>query len=79
MKYPAVYIEWFDAQSEDNWHFVDELEDELPLIRTLGFLLREHKDRIVVAQNLDSENESTSMVMTIPRAWIKRKRRLKLP
>lgn len=76
MKIVEVY--WQDAQSQDGWVSIEEaVNDSLPMIRTVGYLLKETKELIVVTMQLDTKNDKTSMVMTIPRAWIKRIKRLK--
>ena len=69
MKYNLVSIKWRDAQSYDEWSALDEHTGELPLITSVGFLLRTTKESYVLAQNIDETNDSVSMVMTVPKAW----------
>ncbi len=68
--YPAVYVKWLDAQSHDEWMDFEELEDGLPEIHTVGFLVSETKNMITLMQNYDETNGKLSMVMQIPKAWM---------
>lgn len=67
--FPAVYVKWLDAQSHDDWMSIEDLEDNLPEIHTVGFLIKESSEMITVVQNYDSSNNQISMVMEIPRSW----------
>jgi hypothetical protein len=73
-----VEVQWVDAQSSDEWQTVAHATaDELPIITTVGYLLRHDKTTISVAMQLDTKNDKTSMVMTIPSSWIKKLRTLR--
>lgn len=69
-KYEPVLVKWYDAQSHDDWIDIESAGDELPLIQTLGYLLKETETEIIVAMQLDLKNEQTSMIMTIPNLWV---------
>lgn len=63
-KYPLVYIEWEDAYSvPDTWHTEDQmtgiLDDECFLVKQAGFVLKETKDFIVLANQVNELNLST--------------------
>lgn len=69
----VVLVEWQDAESFDPWIAIDEAPQELTVIKSVGFLIRETKDILTLALNHDVEGEEISCVMNIPRAWIKKK------
>ena len=69
MKYKLVHISWFDAISTDDWMMADDIEEALPEIQTVGYLIRETETLFIVAQNVDFKNDSISMTMTIPKVW----------
>lgn len=71
-----LYIEWYDAESNDDWRDISDIVAELPLIQTIGFLIKESKDCVAIAQNIDKKNDNASMSMIIPKAWVKRIRKL---
>lgn len=66
-----IEIQWVDAESDDVWRDIAEHEaSDLAKIRTVGYLLSENEKIIRLAQNIDETNNKTSMVMSIPKAWI---------
>lgn len=73
MKLKPVTVEWMDAESEDEWTDHDEhLSDELPVIKTRGYLVRETKDLVIVCLNVDITNHRYSQKIKIPKAWCKK-------
>lgn len=66
---PLVMCLWTDAQSEDDWIDIEDVET-LPIIQTVGFLIAESDDMIKVAMQLDQDNDKVSMTMDIPRGMI---------
>jgi hypothetical protein len=71
-----VYVQWKDAVSFDEW--TDGEVPELHVIHTLGFLIHEDKEKIVIAMQVDPDSESRSMEMAIPRGMIVKLKKLKL-
>ena len=66
-----IEIQWVDAESDDVWRDIAEHEaSDLAKITTVGYLLSENEKIIRLAQNIDETNNKTSMVMSIPKAWI---------
>jgi len=66
-------VVWQDAESTDSWSDITEFQlSELPNIYSVGFLLQEDKDKILLVMNLDPKNEKASMSTLIPRKWIKK-------
>lgn len=66
-----IELIWIDAESDDVWRDIAEHESsELAKISTVGYLLNESDKVIRIAQNIDQTNGKTSMVITIPKAWI---------
>jgi hypothetical protein len=67
-----VFIIWEDAVSVDEWTpFTDINIDNETLIHTAGFLIEENDKRLAVAVNIDTENESASCIMIIPKNMIR--------
>lgn len=70
VSYPMVVVIWVDAESNDLWEDIDDLDHKPKEIITLGHMMKDDDDSILVAMNLDPENESVSMTMTIPTQFI---------
>lgn len=68
-KYPLVWIEWDDAAVFDNWEYEENVEPEIGVVTTVGFLLKETEDHIVVASTY-SDTLSNARIQ-IPKSMIK--------
>jgi len=66
-----VEIEWVDSASYDAWHRDDGEEYALVFCTTVGYLTREHADRLVVVQSSNNA-EQRAGVMIIPLACVRR-------
>lgn len=69
-EYPVVKVTWYDAESHDEWEDIEDTNRKIRPIETVGFLIDETDDEIVLAQNYDPSNQKVSMVMVIPNWWI---------
>ena len=70
-------IQWGDAESIDQWESIKELKAEcLPTIYSVGWILRETKDVVVMCCNFDKQNEKASCIMLIPKSMIIKRRKL---
>lgn len=79
-----VLIEWVDSSGGSGWIPVDEIEEEPIIIRSVGWVLRETKDIIVIAAHHGQRNgrttpEQVHSEMKIPKVAIKRVRNLREP
>ena len=80
--YPAVEVEWEDANSGTRWNSVTDhnKEDEPYSVLTRGSLIHKDDKRVRVALSVthpDCKWDDASDVITIPRGCIRRIRRLK--
>ena len=67
----ALMVTWADAVTEDAWTEMDEaVKLEPHTIFTLGFLVKENDDCIVLASSWDSEREAVCSSISIPKGWI---------
>jgi len=74
---PAVLLEWEDSQSliYNVWNDkADIVNQECPRIATIGFVLHEDKEKIIVAASKGGDQASGDMV--IPKSAIRKRRRL---
>lgn len=78
-KRKAVLVDWVDSCSfaQHRWRAVEEARQIEPSkIQSVGWLLREEKDFVVLTGSLDNDG-NTSGTHTIPRGCVTRMRRLK--
>lgn len=68
--YPLVKVTWFDAESSDEWEDLHGVDRACRPIVTVGHLIEDCEEHIVVAMSLDWHNQKCSMVKTIPNFWI---------
>lgn len=68
--YEIARVEWYDAESFDDWEDIEQ-DRKLPLVISVGFILEEEDDHIIIVQSLDFKNSKCSMGKTIPIWWIK--------
>jgi hypothetical protein len=77
-KIQTVAVLWTDATSHDRWEDIDEAKKlELAKINTLGTMIYEDAEKIIVALSIDEDLEQVSQTLAIPKAWIQRIRRIK--
>jgi hypothetical protein len=73
-----VYVEWDDAYSLDEWTEKDKVQSDQPyLIKSVGILVEQNDNKIILALNHDTESDAVSCVMTIPFGMVKTLRKLK--
>lgn len=80
MKLTPVVVKWQDAESCDDWKGVEEVSDDYKLadIYTLGFLIKETKNHIIVGLSCDIDNDRVSSTITIPKKWCCEIRKLRV-
>ena len=73
-----IYVEWFDAETKDEWTCLDETkkDDSLPVIKTAGFLVKTTKDLLIISCSIDEKNEQVAQTIKIPTRWVKLKKYL---
>lgn len=70
--YEPVFVIWQDAVSIDEWTEPERIGSEpCPYVHSLGFLIEEHEDRIVLALNHDTASGNLSCLIVIPRGMIR--------
>ena len=72
-KFKLYRVDWIDASSESGWKKLDNIDTSHIYIHTVGWLIKETKDYLFLAQNLSS-SYSYNDIMMIPKGWKVRKR-----
>lgn len=69
---PVIYVEWVDAVADAGW--ATNPKAEIHPCVTVGFLVDESKDALCIASTLSMND--TNARMHIPKAWVKKRRRI---
>jgi hypothetical protein len=70
-KQKIVEIQWLDAQGEDQWEYLTDIDKSAMYIRTVGFYLEETSEEIIVCRSLSSD-QGLEGRFHIPKACIKK-------
>lgn len=77
-KYPIVAVTWEDTANYRGWNDVETSQKGTGLIvETVGYLIGKDDKYLRVAHGVCEENKTASEVTVIPRAVVKRNRRLR--
>lgn len=63
--FPLVEVKWRDAQTSHGWDHIDDVELEVPVVTTVGFLVKEDENAIMVASSV-GDDKHTNARMLIP-------------
>ena len=75
MSMRRVYVEWIDSYTSTGWRDTDVLDAEPLMCYSIGYLVRDAEDGIVVAAHLGGDPAKPHQVcgaMTIPRSAVVR-------
>jgi hypothetical protein len=74
----VIYLEWYDAETNDDWTSLDDTKEDhhLPVIKTVGFLVKKTKDLFIVSCSIDEKNSMAAQTIKIPTRWVKSKKYL---
>lgn len=70
----VVHLIWEDSESVAEWTPREDLGERLELTHSVGFLLKETADFLLLALSFDPETDSVNNFKKIPRAAIKKRR-----
>lgn len=79
-----VVVDWEDSEMTEGWktkpELLEYLNDPIPVIKSVGWMLLDGEKYIVIAQSIDPEHSSgfiASDLIKIPKALVKRVAKLK--
>lgn len=65
------YIEWVDSAQQSGWHHDDAFDDHgVAGCRSVGFVMRETDDEVLLGQSQDYRHGNWSDVIAIPKVAI---------
>ena len=78
MTYPLVEISWDDAATSHGWEAAEDLETEAEIATTIGFLVKETSDHVVIASTIDANGNNNGRIQ-IPKRMIRKRRVIRKP
>ena len=76
-KHKRVEIEWYDSEHNSaDWVFPPKVE-KLGTVKSIGYLIHEDKEQIILVQSLDKKNGRELFRLTIPKVCIYNTKELK--
>lgn len=69
MTRPLVVVTWRDTQRDADWHYGDEQEFPTAVCLSVGWLVYQDQERIVLARDTGPEHDSGGALIAIPRPW----------
>ena len=73
-KLRGIFLEWQDAASHSGAAWVEDIEScGLVAVKSLGFLLIEDDEKIVITHGLSSDGAATEC-LSIPKGWIRKRK-----
>jgi hypothetical protein len=62
----VVYVEWMDASADNTWTHIEHVEAPTKLTNTVGFLVKETEEFVILAHTYDEETAHVNGVMNLP-------------
>lgn len=77
----AVYVEWIDSETINlgGWSVIKEINYEIHVCVTVGWLVKEDGESILVASNISAERDQCSCACVIPKVSIVRRLYVAVP
>jgi len=69
--YPVVHLIWLDSEACAEWTELNSVSNTLNITHSVGLLVKQSEDFILLALSYDPETESINGFKKIPRAAIK--------
>lgn len=80
MKKRIVEVEWVDSMSARGWRTQTEVEEmfaEVPLMLSVGYLLKKNKHKVALGGSIDGSNGNINHYHEIPMSAVKSIRKIK--
>ena len=74
-KYNLYRVDWIDAHSNGGWSLPKDINIKPLKVNSVGWLIKDTKDYIVLAQNMSSSGNCADRIH-IPKKWIQKKRKI---
>lgn len=72
-----MLVDWVDSASAHGWNHIEAINPELKVCTSVGFLINETKDSLIVACSLSFDPDLCSGDISIPKVAILKRTRIK--
>lgn len=69
-KLKAVHVVWIDSATEAAWTRLEDLDKNLDVTHSVGFLIEKNEKFILLALSFDIESQSVNNYMYVPRVAV---------
>jgi len=69
-----LLIDWVDSSSANGWNHIEAINPSLKICTSIGFLINETKDALILAAHLSFDPDLCSGDISIPKVAIIRRR-----
>jgi hypothetical protein len=76
MKLQIVHVRWVDSASLGQWEDLADVDNEIHMIDTVGLLVHQDSDVMLIASTYDNEREAINAAIWIPKCCVKHVRPL---
>ena len=66
-----VQVDWIDSCADINWQLLCDVDTDLTRVTTVGFLVKETNECVVIAQSVGVEPKQVCNTIAIPKGCIK--------
>jgi hypothetical protein len=73
LKYTLAEIQWDDAATDHGWQQPDEIEPHVEMALTVGFVVKETADHVVIASTVGEDGSCNGRIQ-IPKKMIRKRR-----
>ena len=75
-KQKVIEIQWIDAQGEEDWDYLSEIDKSAMYIKSVGYYLEETEEEIIICRSLSSDKGLEGR-FHVPKCCIKKTRTIK--
>lgn len=81
LEHPLIQVTWHDAHSlgNDEWHELDDLEDDTCVVVSVGYWLRKPKAKHIILYQSVADGQGVDNVLYIPLGMVRKITRLQIP
>lgn len=76
MKLQIVHVRWVDSATLGEWEDLADVDNELQMIDTVGLLVHQDSDVMLIASTYDNTREAINAAIWIPKCCVKHVRPL---
>lgn len=61
--FPLIELKWKDAQTGHGWEEAEDVDLDIPIVTTVGFLIKENEHAIMVASSVGDDKHNNARIL----------------